>query len=119
MWAPCEQHTLQYLDSLHTMGYFGVAGNARRADPYKNRRQMPGVQRAGGERWMDQILLHDKSPYASVPFCPRGVPISNSSRARLLLAPCHCVNDSLTRRKTEARFCTITFIQPHAPLGGK
>lgn len=54
--------------------------------------------------------------YASPQCSRRGVPTSNSSRTWPLPAPCHFVTDSLSRRKTDARFCTITFIQPHAPF---
>jgi len=106
MWAPCEQH------NLRTSIRSELASSSN-----------PSSKPIAIERW-NQILhtpaaLTRPRGYAPPQFSRRGVPASNSSRAWLLSAPCHCVNDSLTRRKTETRFCRITFTQPHTPFGGK
>jgi hypothetical protein len=85
MWAPWEQHTLQYLDQV------GI-----------NEQQQPCIVPTDSERW-NQILRVSAALSVST-VLPSSKLTSNSSCAWLLFAPCHCVQRFPHGRNTKARF---------------
>ena len=93
MWAPWEQHTLQYLDQI------GI-----------NEQQQPSIELSDSERWNQKpVSTFLPSLRADFKFEPR-VALVRSVPLCKRFPP---------RDGSQGQFCAITFTHPHAPFGGK